>query len=191
MTLVIAAVGTSGSGKTTTLEFLISRLSAEGYKIGAVKHVHHEGFTMDKEGTNTWRYTQAGSKVIVAVSPEEIAVLKKTTADFNNLDQIVKLLEDEQLDLLFIEGFHRLIAKRSDVLKIITADDEENLRRTLQGTGEPILAVSGVISESKPTFGWLKIPIINLETDGGRLVELVKSRLKNQPNQTDAEKSGE
>jgi len=191
MTLVIAAVGTSGSGKTTTLEFLISRLSAEGYKIGAVKHVHHEGFTMDKEGTNTWRYTQAGSKVIVAVSPEEIAVLKKTTADFNNLDQIVKLLEGEQLDLLFIEGFHRLIAKRSDVLKIITADDEENLRRTLQGTGEPILAVSGVISESKPTFGWLKIPIINLETDGGRLVELVKSRLKNQPNQTDAEKSGE
>jgi molybdopterin-guanine dinucleotide biosynthesis protein B len=191
MTLVIAAVGTSGSGKTTTLEFLISRLSAEGYKIGSVKHVHHEGFTMDTEGTNTWRYAQAGSKVIVAISPEEIAVLKKTTAALNDLDQVIKLLEGEQLDIVFIEGFHRLIAKRADVPKIITADDEENLKRTLQGTVEPILAVSGVISENKPKMDWLKIPVINLEMEGDMLVQLVKSCLKEKPNQPDEGKNAQ
>ena len=74
---MVAAVGVSGSGKTVTLEYLISRLSAEGYKIGSIKHVHHQGFTMDKEGTNTWRYAKAGAKVIVAISPEEIDVIKK------------------------------------------------------------------------------------------------------------------
>jgi len=71
LVLIIAAVGTSGSGKTTTLEYLINHLSVEGYKIGAIKHIHREGFTIDKEGTNTWRYAKAGSKIVVAISPEK------------------------------------------------------------------------------------------------------------------------
>ena len=58
MVLVVAAVGMSGSGKTVTLEYLIGKLSAEGYKIGSIKHVHHKGFTIDTEGTNTWRYAK-------------------------------------------------------------------------------------------------------------------------------------
>ena len=90
--LVIAAVGVSGSGKTVTLEYLISHLSAEGYKIGSIKHVHHKGFTMDKEGTNTWRYAKAGAKVIVAISPEEIDIIKKTQMALNDLDKIIALL---------------------------------------------------------------------------------------------------
>jgi len=178
MVLVIAAVGTSGSGKTTALEYLISRLSAEKYKIGSVKHVHHEGFTMDQEGTNTWRYAQAGAKVIVAVSPDEIAIIKREKVALNNLDQITGLVERESIDILFVEGFHRLVAKRTDVPKIITADDEENLKRTLEGTVEPILAITGVISETKPKVSGLKIPILSLETEGEQLVELVKECFK-------------
>ncbi|XES76164.1 MAG: molybdopterin-guanine dinucleotide biosynthesis protein B [Candidatus Bathyarchaeia archaeon] len=173
MVLVIAAVGTSGSGKTTTLEYLISHLSAQGYKIGSIKHVHHRGFTMDKEGTNTWRYAQAGAKVIAAISPEEIAILKRTEAALNDLDQVIGLLEREQLDIIFIEGFHSLIAKRPDVPKLITAKDEDNLKRTLEGTAEPILAVTGVISQSKPQISWLKIPIIDLKTEGEKLLQLI------------------
>jgi molybdopterin-guanine dinucleotide biosynthesis protein B len=179
LVLVIAAIGTSGSGKTTTLEYLIQHLSAEGYKIGSIKHVHHEGFTMDKEGTNTWRYAKAGAKVIAAISPEEIAVIKKTDAALNNLDQVIELLEREQLDIVFIEGFHRLIARRTDVPKIITAENEVNLKRTLEGTAEPILAVTGVISQNKPVITDLKIPIINLATEGEQLLQIIKKYLKN------------
>ncbi len=186
MVLVVAAVGTSGSGKTTTLEYLIHHLSAEGYKIGSIKHIHHAGFTMDREGTNTWRYAKAGSKVIVAISPEEIAVIKKTQAALNDLDQIIGLLEQEQLDIVFIEGFHRLIAKRTDVPKIITAENEANLKRTLEGTSEPILAVTGVISQNKPDVKELKIPIINLEMEGEQLLNLVKKCIKNKPTQSKA-----
>ncbi len=179
MVLVIAAVGTSGSGKTTTLEYLIQHLSAEGYKIGSIKHVHHEGFTMDKEGTNTWRYAKAGSKVIVAISPEEIAILKKTSAALNDLDQVIGLLEKEHLDIIFIEGFHSLIAKRTDVPKIVTAKDEVNLRKTLEGTADPILAVTGMISQNKPALTDLKMPVINLAVEGEQLLKLVKNCLKN------------
>ena len=178
MVLVIAALGTSGSGKTTTLEYLISNLAAEGYRIGSIKHVHHKGFTMDKEGTNTWRYAKAGSKVIVAISPDEIAVIKKTEGALNDLDQVIVSLEQEQLDIVFIEGFHSLIAKRTDIFKIITAEDTKNLKRTLEGTVQPILAVTGIIGQQKPETD-VGIPLLNLSTEGEHLLRLVKERIQN------------
>ena len=176
--LVIAAVGVSGSGKTVTLEYLISHLSAEGYKIGSIKHVHHKDFTMDKEGTNTWRYAKAGAKVIVAISPEEIDIIKKTQMALNDLDKIIALLEQEKLDIVFIEGFHSLIAKRQDVPKIITAKDQNGLEQTLEGTIQPILAIAGIIAQNTSNLTYTNIPIIKVPEDGQKLVELIKKQLE-------------
>ena len=182
--LVIAAVGVSGSGKTVTLEYLISHLSAEGYKIGSIKHVHHKGFSMDKEGTNTWRYAKAGAKVIVAISPEEIDIIKKTQMALNDLDKIISLLEQEKVDIAFIEGFHSLIAKRQDIPKIITAKDQNGLEQTLVGTVQPILAIAGIIAQNTSSPTYTNIPIIKVPEDGQTLVELVKKQLeKPQANQ--------
>ena len=176
--LVIAAVGVSGSGKTVTLEYLISNLSAEGYKIGSIKHVHHKGFTMDKQGTNTWRYAKAGSKVIVAISPDEIDIIKKTEMALNDLDKIVALLEQEKLDIVFIEGFHSLIAKRQDVPKIITAKDQEGLEQTLKGTAQPILAIAGIVALNTSIPAYINIPIIKVPENGQTLIELIKKQLE-------------
>jgi len=181
LVFVIAAVGTSGSGKTTTLEYLINHLSVEGYKIGAIKHIHREGFTIDKEGTNTWRYAKAGSKIVVAISPQEIAVIKKTDNSLDDLDQVIELLKREKLDIIFIEGFHNLIAKRADVLKIVTAKDEANLSSTLEQTVEPIIAITGIIADLNPPKSELKIPIIRLSTEGEQLLQLVKEHMKKRP----------
>jgi molybdopterin-guanine dinucleotide biosynthesis protein B len=181
MVLVIAAVGVSGSGKTVTLEYLISNLSAEGYKIGSIKHVHHKGFTMDKEGTNTWRYAKAGSKVIVAISPEEIDIIKKTEMALNDLDQIIALLEREQLDIVFIEGFHSLIAKRKDVPKIITAKDQQGLEQTLEGTVEPILAIAGIFAKNTSSPTYKDMPIIKVPEEGQKLIALIKQQLEKAP----------
>jgi molybdopterin-guanine dinucleotide biosynthesis protein B len=175
--LVIAAVGVSGSGKTVTLEYLITHLSAEGYQIGSIKHVHHKGFTMDKEGTNTWRYAKAGSKVIVAISPEEIDIIKKTEMALNDLNQIIALLEQEKLDIIFIEGFHSLIAKRADVPKIITAKNKEGLEETLLGTAEPIIAITGIAATNATKTFYDKIPIIKIPEEGQKLITLVKEQL--------------
>ncbi len=188
MVLVVAAVGTSGSGKTTTIEYLISQLTNEGYKVGSIKHVHHKGFSMDKEGSNTWRFAKAGSKVTVAVSPEEIVIMKKNDSAPNELEQIIELLEREKLDIIFIEGFHGLIAKRKDIPKIITATDVNNLKRTLEGTAQPILAITGMIAQHQPEINEGKIPLINLPEEGKQLLELVKKYFKNTLNQ--AEQSG-
>jgi molybdopterin-guanine dinucleotide biosynthesis protein MobB len=132
---------------------------------------------MDKTGTNTWRYAKAGSKVIVAISPEEIDIIEKTQMALNDLDRIIALLEHEKLDVVFIEGFHSLIAKRQNIPKIITAKDENGLKRTLEGTVDPIIAIAGVIAKNSTNPTYRNIPIIKVPEDGSKLVDLVKNQL--------------
>ncbi len=174
---IIAVVGTSGSGKTTTIEYLTSRLSKEGYKIGSVKHIHHEDFSIDTEGTDTWRHAHAGAIVTAAIAPKETVIIKKTEASLKDLDKVIKTFDSEKLDVLLIEGFHSLIAKRRDIPKIITAKNSEDLKRTLDGTFPPILAITGPIAETKQKFSEVNIPIVNLYRDGEALLKLVKEQI--------------
>ena len=156
---------------------MVSNLASEGYRIGAIKHIYHKGFKLDKEGTNTWRYTKAGAKVITAVSAEEIVVIKKAETTLNDLDQVIGLLGNEQLDIIVVEGFRGLVEKRKDVLKIVTAKDTDSLKKTLEETVQPIIAVAGVIGQQKPEFE-LEIPVINIPAEGKQLLRLVKEHLK-------------
>ena len=181
MVLLIAAVGKSGSGKTTTLEYLVSKLAGEGYRIGAIKHIYHKGFKVDKEGTNTWRYMKAGAKVVTAVSAGETVVIKKAEMELNKLEQVIELLGNEQLDIIIVEGFRGLVEKRKDVLKIVTAKDADSLKETLESTVQPIIAIAGVIGQQKPEFE-VEIPVINIATEGKQLLKLVKEHLKTKEN---------
>ncbi len=160
---------------------MVSNLSSEGYRIGAIKHIYHKGFKVDKEGTNTWRYAKAGAKVITAVSAKEIVVIKKAEAALNDLDQVLELLGNEKLDIIVVEGFRGLVEKRKDVLKIVTAKDEDSLKKTLESTVQPIIAVAGVIGQQKTEFE-LEIPVINVPSEGKQLLRLVKEHLKNKGN---------
>ena len=171
---IIAVVGMSGSGKTTTIEYLTSRLSKEGYKVGSIKHIHHQNFSIDTEGTDTWRHAHAGAIVTIAIAPKEIAIIKKTDGDLHNLDRIIKFLSEEGVDFVFIEGLHSLIAKKKDIFKIIVAKDPEELMMTLNGTVEPILAITGVIAKRKFKATNLNIPIIDIEVEGDFLLKLVR-----------------
>jgi molybdopterin-guanine dinucleotide biosynthesis protein B len=173
----IAVVGTSKSGKTTLIEYLISHLSKEGLRIGTIKHVHHPGFSIDVKGKDTWRHSQAGAKIVVCVAPEETAIIKKEKTFYNKLDKILDLVKGEKLDLLIIEGFHSLTAKRRDIFKIITAKNDEDLRRTLTGTSDPILTITGPVAQQKTVLSEISIPIINLKNQGEKLLELVKKEV--------------
>jgi molybdopterin-guanine dinucleotide biosynthesis protein MobB len=160
---------------------LVTNLASEGYRIGAIKHIYHKGFKIDKEGTNTWRYTNAGSKITAAVSTEEIVLIKKEETELTNLEQVIRLLGNEQLDIIVVEGFRSLIEKRTDVLKIVTAKDADSLKITLEGVAQPIIAVAGVIGQQKPKIK-LEIPVINIPAEGEQLLKLVKQHLKTEGN---------
>jgi molybdopterin-guanine dinucleotide biosynthesis protein MobB len=176
--LVVAAVGTSGSGKTTVIEYLIGRCSEEGYRVGSIKHIHDTGFSIDKQGKDTWRYAHAGSKVVVAVSPEEIDVIRKTEYELKDLNQILSLVENDQLDIIFVESFHNLVKKRGDVLKILTATDQEALKRIKESTMPPILAATGLVSQNTVEPSFEELPLIKVPQEGEKLYKLIQAKLE-------------
>ncbi len=173
--VVIAVVGKSGSGKTTTIEYLTSRLSKEGYRVGSIKHIHHPDFSIDTEGTDTWRHAHAGAIVTAAIAPKETVIIKKTDTSKLDLDRIISLLlNEEKVDFIFLEGFHSLIAKRKDISKIIVAKDVEDLMGTLNGTVQPVLAITGLIAKKKTEVKGIEAPIIDIYTEGDLLLKLLK-----------------
>jgi molybdopterin-guanine dinucleotide biosynthesis protein B len=173
---ILAVVGTSNTGKTTLIEFITSHLSKEGVIIGTIKHIHHAGFTFDTEGKDSWRHSKAGAKIVICIAPEEIAIIKKDSHQ-KELDKILDLVKNENLDLLIIEGFHSLIAKRADIHKIIIGENEEDVRRTLNDTIKPILAITGPLAKKKVTLPEIEVPIINFHSNGEEILSLVKNIL--------------
>ena len=73
---VFTVVGTSGSGKTTTIEAVVAELVRRGYKVGSVKEIHFEAFEIDPlPGSNTHRHRAAGASLVTARGYYETDVL--------------------------------------------------------------------------------------------------------------------
>lgn len=104
-------------------------------------------------------------------------VIRKSKGTMNNLEEVIELLGNEQLDIIIVEGFRDLVAKRKDVLKIVTAKDKHSLKKLLGQTGQPILAITGLIGKQKPELE-LGIPVIDIPTEGEQLLALVRKHLK-------------
>jgi molybdopterin-guanine dinucleotide biosynthesis protein MobB len=169
---VLAVVGSSGSGKTTLIEYLVRNLSKEGIKIGTVKHVHHQGFTIDTKNKDTWKHAKAGAQVVV------IAKIKRKKSSENDLQCALESLKNENLDFLIIEGFRTLTSKYMSIPKIITAKNEESLEETLEQITGRILAITGIIANQCNNSKERPIPRINLNIEGHRIIELVKSYMR-------------
>ena len=56
----IAIAAYSGTGKTTLIERLLPALRSRGLRVAVVKHDGHR-FDIDREGKDSWRFTQAGA----------------------------------------------------------------------------------------------------------------------------------
>ena len=173
---LLALVGTSNSGKTTAAECLISGLSRRGLRVGSIKHIHDPDFTIDTEGTDSWRHARAGSKAVIAVSKNEIAVILKDDPE-QTLDSVLEFAARMGLDIIVVEGLHSSIGRRPGVFKIVTAHDAEDLRKRLQDTTPPILAISGVIASNAARLTGVDVPIIDSKADCSKLVDLVEREL--------------
>ena len=116
--MMLGIYGESNSGKTTLVERLIEALSEKGYKVGSVKNIHAEDFTIDTEGKDTWKHSRAGAGIVVARSKEETAFL--VNRDMAPKDVISIIEKIAELDVLLIEGFWD-----DDSPKIAMGDIEE------------------------------------------------------------------
>lgn len=117
---VVIVSGYKDSGKTAVVEGLVEEFGDRGYRVGTVKHISQENFTIDQPKSDTWRHMNAGSEVVIALSSNETAVLRKGERD---LDELLRELMD--LDFVILEGFKNV----ENMVRIVVARDESDVEK--------------------------------------------------------------
>ena len=101
---IVSFAGYSGSGKTTLVEKVITLLTMQGYKVGAIKHDGHQ-FDIDKPGKDSWRMTQAGAAVTVITDNDKLAMIKQH--DTPPAPETIVSRYFSEMDIVIIEGWKR------------------------------------------------------------------------------------
>lgn len=96
---VVSFTAWSGTGKTTYLEKLIRELKRRGLRVAVLKHDAHE-FQIDKEGKDSWRFTQAGADVTLVASATHAAIMENRPVSAEELVSRVS-----GVDLILTEGY--------------------------------------------------------------------------------------
>ena len=109
--LAVAFTGPSNSGKTTLIIKVSNILQDSGYKVAIVKHDPKDKATFDKEGKDSFKFSQTGADVAV-VSPNKTTIFKKKTSDIDNLIDIF-----DDFDFLLVEGLKTLPLPRICVMR--------------------------------------------------------------------------
>ena len=170
--VAIAVVGGKKSGKTSTIEILSKELTQRGYKIAAVKHIPEPDFTIDTKDKDTWKFARSGAKIVVAVSAAEIATIEKKEFRNPSLKAILRKCKDS--DLVFLEGFRKLVAKDKSIYKIVVVRSHEEIVKSFE-IFNPILAFTGPY---QPKSGLKRIPYVDIREDSERLADLVERIVK-------------
>jgi molybdopterin-guanine dinucleotide biosynthesis protein B len=165
-------IGGKKSGKTTTIEALTAKLTERGYGVAAVKHISEKNFTIDTEEKDTWRFAQAGAKTIVAVSSNEVAVIRRRNADSFSLRQVLK--ECRGNDFILLEGFRDSVARNKRIPKIVTVKSAEQAYDALK-TMDPVIVFVGPFSTEGMN---IKVPYVDALTNSERLADIVEDALK-------------
>ena len=114
---VIGVVGYHNTGKTTLICKLIERLTEEGYSVSTIKNIPKDGFSMDSEGSDTWKHGKAGAGLVVASAPGETSLLVGNGMPF---DEIVRITDNITApDVILVEGH-----KTENIPKIVLGDIE-------------------------------------------------------------------
>ena len=95
----------SGTGKTTLLVSLLGLFTAQGLRVGVVKHAHHT-FEIDYPGKDSFELRKAGASQVLIGSEKRWALLVENREPQDApLERHLKRLDLERLDLVLVEGF--------------------------------------------------------------------------------------
>ncbi|MFX0098267.1 MAG: molybdopterin-guanine dinucleotide biosynthesis protein B [Candidatus Hodarchaeota archaeon] len=130
----------SDTGKTTIIEKIVEKLTKNNVKVGTIKDIHIEGFSIDEEGKDTWRHAKAGAQVVCARGLDETDFIFKIKMD---LEEIIPFLD---VDLIIAEGFKERKGRKIIVAKNL--DDYKELKEALTSEDE-VIAVAGPILEGE------------------------------------------
>jgi len=150
-----SVVGTSGSGKTTTIEAVIAELRRRGYRVGSVKEIHYEAFAIDTQGSNTHRHREAGAELVAARGQYETDLLYPAQLPMRDI-----LRHYRGYDWVALEGVTEL-----PVPKVIC---------TLDKLDENSICVSGKLSMQGIAHA---LPVYNALEDAAALCDFLEAEV--------------
>ena len=98
---ILGFYGESKSGKTTLITKLIKHLSVGGLNVATVK-ITDKTIELDSKGKDTWKYSEAGSNLVVLSSAIETDYLVKKKQTINDIIKI--MLNIGHFDIILVEG---------------------------------------------------------------------------------------
>jgi molybdopterin-guanine dinucleotide biosynthesis adapter protein len=134
---IISVVGWHNAGKTLVVERLVAALKALGLKVATIKHTR-EDIRVDTPGTDTWRFDQAGSDLIIIAGAERTVLMERRDGE-EPLEALLQRVP-RHIDLVITEGYKRepypkIEVRRAEVggepisppseLLAIVSDDEQ------------------------------------------------------------------
>jgi len=105
MSKIIGIIGMKDVGKTYYASLIINLLVKKGYKVGSIKHAHHD-FDIDKPGTDSFKHREAGSsQTIISSSKRWAKINENKNKKEKKLEELIKEFED--IDIVVVEGFKK------------------------------------------------------------------------------------
>ncbi len=105
--VVFCVSAVKDSGKTGLIVKLINEFISDGYTVAVIKHDGHE-YVMDHEGTDTFRFSQAGATKSIIFSDTQYSMNCRNSA---TLEEMIDLCAG--VDVIIVEGM-----KNSDYPKV-------------------------------------------------------------------------
>lgn len=170
--VIIAVLGYKGRGKSRIIEILVEHFVNRKFKVGVIKHSHHQLQVEDKVGSDTWRFKNAGAHMVCGIWNGGVFFqAEMLDSEKSNLKQVLEdiLYLARNLDLVFIEGFKKLVCSDPSIGKILTFSSPSELEELLGGVCEPVIAAC-TFSRSPTLKTRLKPPIYYLEEDKDELI---------------------
>ncbi len=158
--ILINAIGFSNSGKTTLLEAITKHYSSQGKKVGVIKDIHSEKYQPDEEGSDTWRYSQAGAQLVVGRGVQDTVFHWRSSMKF------LEIVGKVSAEILLVEGF-----KEEQMPRIVCAADKTQLTKLVDNH---TYCIAGVISDTAKEFQG--IPVMNFQKDLEVIITLAEKK---------------
>ena len=130
--MILGIYGYQDSGKTSTVERLVSGLVGKGYRVATVKHTAHD-IEDCARGKDTGRHAEAGADPVVLLSDEGAEISIATAV---GIEEVVDLLQTGFApDVILVEGL-----KEGPYTKISVGDIEPRENTVMSNPSDDELA---------------------------------------------------
>ncbi len=163
----IHIIGSKNHGKTTLVTELVQELSSRGYRVGTIKHTHHQ-HELDSPGKDSHKHREAGAAVVGILTRSLNAIFwQPDSAKFATPDdryeafsesfadcQLILVEGDTQTDAPKIEVWRESLgseplAKTDPTIQAVVTHDE------IEGLDTPVWPRADVAAVSEKILGLL------------------------------------